>query len=173
MTVLTCTKPSKLVRRGQQQVLEASTVLVEDDRPSLTALCAVTIYCVAFPEGQQGQHNAQSPGEWATGEPGTAKSCPQLHTPFHVKPLFSPLFLLGTPPEVFPPLQRTGLLASPTPSQPFLTVSKPVLQEGPSCPAPGWSMPWGHEVSPQGEGCSPLYCTRVLHHSSLLTQCWD
>lgn len=63
VTVLTCTQPSKLVRREGQQALEASTVLVEDDRPSLTALCAVTIYCVAFPEGLQGQHNAQSPRE--------------------------------------------------------------------------------------------------------------
>lgn len=97
MAFLTCTKPSKLVRRGQQQALEASTVLVEDDRPSLTALCAVTIYCVAFPEGQQGQHNAQSPGEWATGEPGTAKSCPQLHTPLHVKPLSSLSLVLRSP----------------------------------------------------------------------------
>lgn len=120
MTVLTCTKPSKLVRRGRQQALEASTVLVEDDRPSLTALCAVTIYCVAFPEGQQGQHNAQSPGEWATGEPGTAKSCPQLHTPLHVKPLSSPLFLLGTPPEVFPPLSEDRSAGS---TQPITAIS--------------------------------------------------
>lgn len=124
----TCMQPSKLVRRGGQQALEASTVLVEDDRPSLTALCAVTIYCVAFPEGQQGQHNAQSPGEWAgdsLAQPSTVPSCTHLSTSS-----LSPLFLLGTPIEVFPPAQRTGLLAAPNPPQPFLTASKPMGPSG-------------------------------------------
>lgn len=87
ITLLTCTQPSKLVRREGQQALGASTVLVEDDRPSLTALRAVTIYCVA--EGQQGQHNAQSPSQCTSRQPGTAKHCPQLHTPLHVKRLSS------------------------------------------------------------------------------------
>lgn len=95
-------------------------MLVEDDRPSLTALCAVTIYCVAFPEGLQGQHNAQSPSKGGTRQPGTAgnwaqpgtgHSCTRLSTSS-----LEPLFLLGTPTEVFPPVQRTGLLAAPNPS---------------------------------------------------------
>ena len=64
-------------------------MLVEDDRLSLTALRAVTIYCVAFPEGQRGKCNTQSPDKWATRRTGTAKNCPQLHTPLQVKPLSS------------------------------------------------------------------------------------
>lgn len=88
-TPLTCTQPSKLVRQGGQQALEASVVLAEDDSPSLTALRAVTIYRIVFSEGQRGERNAQSPDEQATRHPSTAKNCPQLHTPLQAKPLSS------------------------------------------------------------------------------------
>lgn len=53
-------------RAGGQQAPEACTALAEDDGLGLTALWAVTIYCVVFPEGQQGKHNAQSPDEQAS-----------------------------------------------------------------------------------------------------------
>lgn len=89
MTPLTCTQPSELVRQGGQQALEASVVLAEDDSPSLTALRAVTVYRTVFPEGQRGKCNAQSPEEQAARHPGTAKNCPQLHTPLQAKPLCS------------------------------------------------------------------------------------
>lgn len=158
MMPLTCTQLSKLVRRGGQQALEASVALVEDDRPSLTALHAVTIYCIAFSEGRWGEHTAQSPDKWATSQPGTAKNCPQLHTPLQVKALSSLCF------------RNTGRGISPWPenrspgsTQPITSVSasKPELQEGPSGPASQSSMPWGHEASLRDEGCSPLYCTSV------------
>lgn len=74
MTPLTCTQPSKLVRRRGQDALEALAVLVEDDRLSLTALHAVTIYCIAFPEGSWGECNSKSPDKGATRLPGTAKN---------------------------------------------------------------------------------------------------
>jgi len=80
MTPLTCTQPSKLVRQGGQQALEASVAFVEDDKPSLTALRAVTIYCIAFLEGQQGEHDTQTPDKWATRQPDAVKNCPQLDT---------------------------------------------------------------------------------------------
>lgn len=71
-------------RAGGQQAPEACTALAEDDGLGLTALWAVTIYCVVFPEGQQGKHNAQSPDEQASRHTGTARSQPQ---PLQYKPL--------------------------------------------------------------------------------------
>lgn len=51
-------------------------------------------------------------------QPRTVPSCTRL-SPSRL----SPLFLLGAPTEVFLPVQRTGLLAAPNSSQPFLAAS--------------------------------------------------
>lgn len=80
-------------QEGKAAAPKASTVLAEDDRLSLTALRAVTSYCITFPEGQQGEHGTQSPDEWARRHTGTARNQSQ---PLQLK------LLLETPAETFP-----------------------------------------------------------------------
>lgn len=98
-------------QEGRAAAPQASTALAEDDRLSLTALCAVTSYCVAFPEGQQGEHGAQSPDEWARRHTGTARNQPQ---PLQLK------LLLETPAETFPLCSAKSQLFYPCPEPPRL-----------------------------------------------------
>lgn len=154
VTPLTCTQPSRLVRRGGQQALEASVVLAEDDRPSLTALHAVTIYCIAFPEGRWANATPRAPSglPGSLGWPRTVPSCLCLS-----KTSISSLSITNTS-SITP-----GLLAEPNPSQ---TASKPELQKGPHSEgsASQWPVSWGHETSLQ---------QHILQHNSPLTpQCW-
>lgn len=129
-------------QRGEEEraaAPKASTVLAEDDRLSLTALHAVTSYCITFPEGQQGEHGAQSPDEWARRHTGTARNQPQ---PPQLK------LLLETPAETFPLCSAKSQLIYPCPEPPrFCSIPQQAKKS---------SVATHDQVSPQA--CTPQCC---------------